>query len=184
MTPGAVQANYTFYEPFETLQDIQEGVYYRIHAYKDGEQENLDNMSINQLFVSQRPHFRVSGGQTTYTLSNELQDITIAAGTPATVYGTTAANHITIESGAYAELINFPGSNLIAFQSEAALFEVSRSGTVVTFQGSDGTILKIPATSQEQNILFSNDGISRLLRIEDNQVKLDDQVITATPASI
>jgi hypothetical protein len=51
------------------------------------------------------------------------------------------------------------------------------SGSIV------GTILKIPASSQEQTLSF-NDGISRLLRIEDNAVMLNDQVITATPASI
>jgi hypothetical protein len=32
---------------------------YRIHAYKQGEQSNLDNMSINQLYVGQRPHFSI-----------------------------------------------------------------------------------------------------------------------------
>jgi len=108
----------------------------------------------------------------------------LPAGTSTVVYGSSGQNRLYLESGAAAKLINFPGSNMIEFQSDAALFEVTRSGTVVTFQGSDGTILKIPATSQEQNILFSNDGTSRLLRIEDNQVKLDDQVITATSASI
>jgi len=108
----------------------------------------------------------------------------LPAGTTTVVYGSSGQNRLYLESGAAAKLINFPGSNMIEFHSDAALFEVSRSGTVVTFEGSDGTILKIPATSQEQTILFSNDGISRLLRIENNQVKLDEQMITATSASI
>jgi hypothetical protein len=151
LTPGATRANYSYYEPRDTLQDIQEGTYtfevkdhagltagitdtldvdpipipaasqpsdgsiirtptpliswqpvpgaghykvilfqdwntkiheapdltanyyqvpegilatkgnysYRIHAYKQGEQTNLDNMSINQLFRSQRPFFSI-----------------------------------------------------------------------------------------------------------------------------
>jgi hypothetical protein len=151
LTPGATRANYSYYEPRDTLQDIQEGTYtfevkdhagltagitdtldvdpipipaasqpsdgsvirtptpliswqpvpgaghykvilfqdwntkiheapdltanyyqvpegilatkgnysYRINAYKQGEQTNLDNMSINQLFRSQRPFFSI-----------------------------------------------------------------------------------------------------------------------------
>jgi hypothetical protein len=76
----------------------------------------------------------------------------LPADTTTVVYGSSGQNRLYLESGAAAELINFPGSNLIEFESDALLFEVSRSGTVVTFEGSDGTILKIPATSQEQTI--------------------------------
>jgi len=119
-----------------------------------------------------------------HILTAASPDLTVPAGANTSIYGTSGINEVTLKSGAQAELINFPGSNLITFESGAGVFMVSRSGTVVTFQGSDGTILKMPATSQEQTLLFNDDGISRLLRIENNQVKLDEQVITATSASI
>jgi hypothetical protein len=90
---------------------------------------------------------------------------------------------VTIESGAKAELINFPGQNTIQIESDADNFTVFRSGTVVTFQGSDETILKIPATTDAQTIDFTAEE-SRVLQIDNGQVMLDDQVVTTTPASI
>jgi hypothetical protein len=63
------------------------------------------------------------------------------------------------------------------------MFMISRSGTVVTFQGADNTILKIPAGQAVQTIEFTG-GVSLGLRIDDNQVKLGDQVITTIPSPI
>jgi hypothetical protein len=105
----------------------------------------------------------------------------ITSGRNEKVYGTSTPNEITLASGANAELINFPGQNAIIIQSGSSFFTVSRSGTVVTFTGSDGTVLKIPATREAQTISFNGDG-SRVLQIHNNQVKLDDQEITTTPA--
>jgi hypothetical protein len=99
------------------------------------------------------------------------------------VYGTSVANQITLEGGAKAELINFPGENRIYIQSDSDLFTVSRTGTVVIFNGSDGTVLKIPATRDIQTIFF-NEEETRVLKIYGNQVMLDDQVITTTPEPI
>jgi uncharacterized protein (TIGR02145 family) len=131
---------------------------------------------------------------TTITVSNEINpeivmltktslDVSIESGQNVIVYGTNAANYVRLESGAKAEMINFPGQNSIQVQSSSDLFTVSRSGTMVTFQGSDETILKIPATTDVQTISFNGEG-SRVLQIHNNQVVLDDQVITTTPASI
>jgi uncharacterized protein (TIGR02145 family) len=116
-------------------------------------------------------------------LSSESPNRIIASGSDVRVFGTAAANQVTLESGARAELIYFPGSNVINVQSDAALFTVSRSGQVVTFQGSDGTWLKVPATRDVQTIVF--DGPTSLtLHIHDDRVMLDDQVIDTMPAPI
>jgi hypothetical protein len=119
----------------------------------------------------------VGDGQVnTIILTRTSPDHIVTAGSAAKVFGTSGSNHITLEKGAKAELINFPGQNLIEIQSDAGLFTVSRSGTAVTFQGSDNTLLKIPATTDEQTLLF--DGADPLiLRIHENQVKLGEQVI-------
>jgi len=117
------------------------------------------------------------------TLSTTSANHTVTTGSDDQVYGTSASNQIILESGARAELINFPGQNAIQIQSTSDLFNVSRSGTVVTFQGSDGTLLKIPATTDIQTISFTAEE-SRVLQIHNGQVMLDDQEITSTPASI
>ena len=90
-------------------------------------------------------------------LTDTSPNFTIAAGNSDQVYGTAGANQITLQSGADAELINFPGSNTITIQSDSSLFTVSRSGASVIFEGSDGTELKMPATTTSQSIIF-NDG--------------------------
>jgi len=84
----------------------------------------------------------VYADQGTIVLSETTPDTIISAGATAKVYGTSGVNRVTIESGAKAELINFPGSNAIIIQADSSLFTVSRSGGTVTFEGSDGTVLK------------------------------------------
>jgi hypothetical protein len=116
-------------------------------------------------------------------LSDASPNHTVISGSDEQVYGTSSSNQVILESHAKAELINFPGQNTIEIQSSAALFTVSRSGTVVTFEGSDGTLLRIPATSSVQTIDFS-DRMPLTLSIHGGQVMLDGQVVTTTPASI
>jgi hypothetical protein len=111
-----------------------------------------------------------------HVLTAGSPNYTVPAGTYAHIYGTSQSNVITIERGAKARLINFPGQNAVQFQTGSNLFTASRSGAVVTFQGSDGTVLKIPATPTGQTISF-NDEESRVLQIHNNQVMLDDQEI-------
>jgi hypothetical protein len=109
-------------------------------------------------------------------LTRDIPDVTLPAGSDAVVYGTFQANQVVLESGAKAELINFPGQNTIQIQSDSSRFSVSRSGTVVLFEGSDGTRLKIPASAEVQTIAFSDRVMT--LTIHTGQVLLDDQVIT------
>jgi hypothetical protein len=113
-------------------------------------------------------------------LTNTNPNHTIRSGSDEKVYGTSVSSQITLESGAKAELINFPGQNVIEIRSSSDLFNIFRSGTVVTFEGPDGTVLKIPATSSVQTVYFS-DKISLPLRIHNGQVMLGEQVVTTTP---
>ncbi len=53
---------------------------------------------------------------------------------------------------------------------------MSRSGATVTFEGSDGTILKLPATKQAQTIIFSD--LSKALKIDNSKIYLDSLLIT------
>lgn len=96
------------------------------------------------------------------------------------IYSNSTSNHITLESGANAELFNFFGQNVIEILSDSNGFTVSKSGTIVTFKGADGTLLKLPATQTVQLINFI-DRPSLTLGIYNGQVMLDDQVVTATP---
>ncbi len=89
------------------------------------------------------------------------------------IFGTIGANHITLQSGARAKLLNFPGNNVITIQSDSNLFTVSRSGAYVTFEGTDGTVLKMPATMSAQMIIFND--MSLDIVIDSNQVILGGQ---------
>lgn len=115
-------------------------------------------------------------------LSNTSPNHTVASGSHEKVYGTSISNQITLEAGARIELINFQGHNSILIQSRSDLFTVFRSGMVVNFQGSDGTVMKIPATGSVQTIAFNDRTLT--LNIYNNQVMLDDQEITLIPALI
>ena len=108
-------------------------------------------------------------------LTQDNPNEAVSSGESVTIYGTSDANQITVESGADVELVNFPGSNTVNIESDSEGFTVSRSGAVVTFQGSDDTRLRIPATQTAQIIDFT-DRASLTLSIYDGEVMLDDQV--------
>jgi uncharacterized protein (TIGR02145 family) len=120
--------------------------------------------------------FTVSG---TVFLTDDAPNYTVKAGSDVWIYGSDASNEVTIQSGAKAELISFPGFNTVQIKSNSLLFKVSRTDNVVTFQGTDGTLLKIPATAAIQTIKF-NEIQALTLSIYNNRVMLDDQVITTT----
>jgi hypothetical protein len=106
----------------------------------------------------------------------------IQSGAEITAYGNSEINTITLKSQAKASLTNFPNANEVIIQENSNLFQVYRSGTVVTFEGSDGTFLKIAATKDVQIISFNDRSLT--LSIYDNQVMLDDQVIGLGPQMI
>ncbi|MGD9733627.1 MAG: hypothetical protein AB7U45_15735, partial [Desulfamplus sp.] len=121
--------------------------------------------------------------ETSTLIDKDFSFIVLVDSTPTTVYpgifvyvyGSQGVNKITVEKGAVARLINFPGSNEITIESESNLFTASRSGATVTLQGSDGTKLIIPATRTSQSIIF-NDNTMPLI-IDGNQVKLGGEVV-------
>ncbi|MCP4119513.1 MAG: hypothetical protein GY737_29765 [Desulfobacteraceae bacterium] len=115
-------------------------------------------------------------------LTDASPDATITAGGSARVYGSAGANHITLENTAEAELFNVHGSNTITVKADSTLFTVFRSGTYVTFEGTDGTVLKIPAATASQSIIFNDVAYSLIL--DSNRVMLGDQEVDLTPASI
>ena len=121
--------------------------------------------------------------QNIIVLTESSPDTTIAAiDNFITVYGTMAANHVTLESGAKAELLNFPGNNEITIKSDSENFTVFRSGAVLTVNGEDGTILKFPATINTQTLLFNDISLDCL--IQDGQVMLGGKAIGTTPVPV
>jgi hypothetical protein len=112
----------------------------------------------------------------TVVLSADNREIIISADTDAVVYGTSLSDRIILESGAHVELIHSPGDNDIVLESMSEGFTISRSGTVVTLQGTDGIRLKIPATLDEQSIRFSD--VDLILTIQGNRILLGDQEVT------
>ncbi len=106
----------------------------------------------------------------------------LASGSNTIVYGNHEANVVFLESGAVARLKNFPGNNTITILSNSDLFTVSRSGATVTFTGSDGTSLVMPATSTVQTIVFPDKTLE--LRISSGAVMLGDQTILTESATI
>lgn len=110
-------------------------------------------------------------------LTASSPDVTADSDSVTHIFGTSHANHVTIQNGAWAKLINFPGSNLITIESDSTLFSVSRSGATVTLKGNDQTLLVLPATESHQTIVFSTDNKTLDLRIESNSVMLGNEKI-------
>jgi len=110
-----------------------------------------------------------------FVILNNSDPKILLSGTLTHVYGSHGNNNIVLESGASARLMNFPGSNTITIESESELFTVSRSGSTVTFEGTDGTVLIVPATLTPQSIIFSD--VELDLVIVDGVVMLGTQVI-------
>jgi hypothetical protein len=152
-----------------------------VRAISDDRDTRVGTMS-NQL-LTYNPFDITARGGSTFVLTATSPNLAITEGSDVVVYGTADPNEITLPGGAKAELVNFAGENLVVVQSDSDLFTVSRTGTVVTFQGTDGTILKIPVTTSGQTISFA-DRAPLTLGIFEGQVKLDDQIITTDPAAI
>ena len=115
-------------------------------------------------------------------LTDSSPDETVASNQNMLLYGSSGVNQITLESGAKASIRNSAGNNRIIIESSSELFTVSRAGTTVTFKGSDGTVLKIPATTLFQQIIFHD--FSFNLMISYNEILLDDQVVDIDEAPI
>ena len=115
-------------------------------------------------------------------LTDASPNATIEADNIAKIYGTNGVNNITVESGAKAELINFPGNNEITIEADSENFTVFRYGAVLTLNGEDGTILKFPATTNTQILIFNDTSLDCL--IQDGQILLGNQVVTTTPEPI
>lgn len=139
------------------------GVYTRLSLYRDW----IDS------------YIGTNTNEPEYVLLTDTSLYVVQADARVTIYGSNENNNITLNSKAHAELLNFPGNNTITIQSNSNLFTVSRSGAYVTFEGSDGTTLKIPATTSEQTIAFTDQTLT--LHIQNGQVMLDDQIIDLTP---
>ncbi len=115
-------------------------------------------------------------------LSRISPDCILASGKVSHVYGTSLPNQVIVKNGAGAKLINFPGTNTIILQSPSNLFRVSSSGAAVTFEGSDGTLLKMPATGTPQTISFQDRKL--VMVIDSGSITLGNQIITSVEADI
>jgi hypothetical protein len=181
--PGASGQNITQTIGIDTNAPIDERSYlkwgandawHKMSSTQKGDRDAMIRATYNEK--------NASINATTIVLTTASLSATITTGSDTVVYGTTGANSIILESGAYAELLNFPGNNTITIKADSSLFTVSRSGATVTFEGTGNTVLKIPATLEEQTIAF-NDG-SWTLVIDSGKVMLKDQAISLAPSAI
>jgi hypothetical protein len=119
----------------------------------------------------------------TAVFTSDTTELTIHSGDYIQGYGTSEPNTVNVKSGGKIECLNFVGSNVINFEEDSTGFTVHRSGAMVYFENSTTkTLVKIPATTTPQNIVFSD--ISRTLKITSNRVMLGDQVVDLTIAGI
>ncbi len=125
----------------------------------------------------------VHAAQDIIVLTSTSPDTIVATGTTAIVYGTSGANQVTIENGAEAKLLNFPGSNTINIESDPNRFTVLRSGATVTFRGNDGTLLTMPSTATAQSVIFQ-DGMILDLIINSQEVNLGGQIVSTDNTSL
>lgn len=96
--------------------------------------------------------------------------VTVAPGTVVHIYGSADDNRVIIEKGGAAKLVNMPGNNTVALRSDSSLFFVHRSGAMVTVEGTDGTLLMMPATTTVQTLVFTDQQLT--LKIDAGSVML------------
>ncbi len=131
---------------------------------------NIYQLQVNIDFDTNNPDaiLILTGGSNTYTLS---------PGTLTTVYGNSDSNNIVLKKNTGAMLHSFQGENTITIESEYDLFSISRSGATVTFQGNDGTLLVIPATTTPQTIIFNDQWFELVIDADSGRILLGDQEI-------
>ncbi len=115
-------------------------------------------------------------------LTQSSPDISIQAGESVKLYGCQGTNRIDIGSGSHVKMLHMQGGNIINIDADSSIFIVSRSGAMVTFQGTDGTLVKIPASQTGQLIVFK-DG-QRFLAIQNNEVLLGQQQVSLIPSEV
>lgn len=103
-------------------------------------------------------------------------------GSSTEVYGTSTTNTLIVENCSGAALTSFAGNNIVNIEADSYQFTVVRSGAMVTLEENQGTILKIPATTTAQTIVFNDLTID--LIIEENSVLLGGQVVTDFQANL
>ena len=130
----------------------------------DGIDQDCDGSDLNS-----------SNNPSDYLILTDSSPITVPSESVTDIYGCAGTNNLIIEKGASVNLINMPGNNTIKIQSDSSLFTVSRSGTYITFEGTGGTVLKIPATTTSQSIIFNDESLS--LIIDSGRVLLGNQVV-------
>ena len=97
------------------------------------------------------------------------------------VYGSPLVNNISLESDATARIISFSNNDIITIEADSGLFTVSRSGSTVTFKGSEGTTLSLPATTSGNTITFEDASFD--LKLISGSVFLGDQEVGETPCN-
>ncbi|SLM32560.1 exported hypothetical protein [Desulfamplus magnetovallimortis] len=118
-----------------------------------------------------------------YFVITDTSTVTVLSDTVYFVYGNAQANNLVIESGGRAKVMNFPGANTITIEAPSTIFTVFRSGATVTFEGTDGTLISLPATTDQQSVSFSDMPPVGLV-IDAGEVMLGDQRLETTPALI
>ncbi len=88
-------------------------------------------------------------------LTNEAPYL-LMSGTCTHLYGSSGENNIILKPNSGARVYNFIGNNTITIESDFSLFTVSKSGSTVTFEGTDNTVLVIAATTTAQTIVFND----------------------------
>lgn len=114
--------------------------------------------------------------QTYLLLTNESCAFELPYGSFVEVIGSAGANTINVSQGARLSCLNFAGSNTLNIYDNTNELTVSRSGATVYITASNGTQIRIPATTVAQTLRFAN-GSSDLV-ILNGKVWLGNQEIT------
>ena len=97
------------------------------------------------------------------------------------VYGNARDNVLTIGRGSWVQMLNFPGNNRVTIESDSS-FTVHRSGAVVIFEGSDGTVVSMPATLAHQTISLND--LTYDLVISGGEVMINGLIVTTSVADL
>ncbi|MGD9733567.1 MAG: carboxypeptidase regulatory-like domain-containing protein [Desulfamplus sp.] len=155
---------------------------YQIEAGGVGYGVQTRSVYVDTTIPLYKVNFNLVPAPINYYILNSDANYICKLGTATYIYGSNGVNKVTLERGAAAKLINFPGNNEITIQSSYGEFTVSRSGAAVTFEDIYGTILTIPATKTTQKVIFYDKILTFV--INNNKVMLGNQEVTLNSSPI
>lgn len=105
-----------------------------------------------------------------------------AAGSSTTVFGTAAAETITVDSGATVSFLGFGPGDTLVIEGVSTDYQVHSAGSTVFLTHSSGAVISLPASPTATSLQFSDGNTT--LAITSGAIQLGNQTITTSSAVV